>query len=165
MAWQPEMVSSGTWTGREMVQNSAGYYEPVASESTTSDLTYTKIVPNGGEMYSADALKHIDQIWNYDYKRDLKGLFSSTQNEMYPNSEAWFEGVSGPDTDGWFAFGDGAYGSYNGYNYETGGSLFSTKSDNFTFAFKFKYAAGTLNGWYGLNCIFKLGESFQINVN
>lgn len=164
---QPETLDSGTWTGREMVQNSAGYYEPVASESATSGLSYTKIVPNGGEMYSADALKHLDQIWNYDYKRDLKGFFSSTQNEMYPNSEAYFEGVSGPDTDGWFTFGNGAYGNYNSYNYDTGGSLFSAKLNNFTFAFKFKYAAGTLNEDSNMNTIFRLessGGQFSITI-
>ena len=144
LAWQPETVSSGTWTGREMVANSVGYYEPVASGSETS-LTYTNIVPHGGEMYTADALKHIDQIWNYDYKRDIKAFISSTANEMNPGGEDYFEGFSGPDANGWFTVSEGS-GSFNGYNWETGQSFWTANGNSMTMNFKFKPIAWSSQG-------------------
>lgn len=136
----PRRLNSGTWTGREMAVNSAGYYEPVSSASATSGLTYTNIVPQGGQMYTADALKHIDEIWNYNYKRDVETLVNSSyQNAMRPDQEVSAEGITGPDSSGWFTFGDGASVTYSGYNeYGEGGTPFSAKAKCFTLAFKFK---------------------------
>ena len=140
LAWQPENVTSGTWSGREMVPNSVGYYEPVSSGSETS-LIWSGMVPEGGQMYNADATQHVDQMWNYDYKRDIKALVSSTTDELHPDAYADMENVTGPDEDGWFSFGEGAYVTYSGENWETGSSLYSAKRNSFTLAFKFKFSS------------------------
>lgn len=160
MAWQPEVLSSGTWTGREMVAGSDGYYEPVASGSETS-LAYTRIMPEAGQMYSADALKHIDQIWNYLYKCDLISFRSSAQNEIRPDGENWFDGVSGPDANGWFTFGNGAYGTFGLSSYD-GNYTSNSRFNCFTLAFSFKYASGTLLEDSNVNTLLRLEGGYSI---
>lgn len=138
----PRKLDSGTWTGREMVVNSVGYYEPVASGNENNDLSYTKIVPEAGQMYTADALKHIDEVWNYNYERDIDALVSSYQNAMRPDQSVYAEGISGPDANGWFTLGDGASVTYSGYDeWGGGGSEFKARAGCFTLAFKFKPVA------------------------
>jgi len=87
---------------------------------------------------------------------------------MHPDAYEWFEGFSDPDANGWITAGNGAYGSYYVSNWLAGESLFSAKFDNFTFAFKFKYASGTLSENSNDNCIFRLEGDyslFQLQLN
>lgn len=133
----PGRLDSGTWNGREMSVNSSGYYEPAASE--TYGLEYSVIVPQSGQMYTADALQHIADIWNFDYKRDIAALTSSYQNAMRPDQTIYPDGtITGPDESGWFTFGDVSL-TYSGMGeYGEGGTPFSAKTNCFTLAFKFK---------------------------